>query len=58
MLINKKHVKLYALAMSEAQRNGRFTRVGKAFLERVEAKLKATIQHEVYSHPSKGKTLL
>ena len=36
----------------------KFTRVGMSFIERIEAKVRATIREEVRIHPSKGKTLL
>ncbi len=58
MLINKKHVKDYALAQSKLIRLGRFTRVGKSFLERINSRIAGIIASEIHSHPSKGKTLL
>lgn len=55
-LINRKHVKLFALAMAE-KRSHRFTRVGGDFFIRCEAKLKEFIRQQVHSLPSKGKTI-
>jgi hypothetical protein len=57
-LINQSKVKALALAVSASNRNGRFTRVGKSFLQRIEAHVAAAVRGEVHRHPSKGKTLL
>ena len=56
-LINRREVKRVALLMSDKYRAGKFTRVGKSFLERIEAKANNMIEAEVRSHPSIGKTL-
>ena len=52
-IINKTNIKAYALHVSEAKRNGRFTRISKYAIDRWEARLKAIINDEVYRHPSK-----
>jgi hypothetical protein len=57
-LLNKSKVKQLALEVSKSTRNGRFTRVGQTFLERIEAQVAAVVRGEVQRHPSKGKTLL
>lgn len=54
---NKTNVKKYALAVSAAARQGKFTRVSQAYLDRVEANTRAFIQATVKSHPSVGVTL-
>ena len=55
-LINKKHVKEFALEMSK-DRAHKFTRVGGEFLLKCEGNLKAFICNSVRSLPSKGKTI-
>jgi len=57
-LINKAQTKKLALAISEVQRPGKFTRVGKSFLDRIESKCRTLIAEEVRAHPTLGKTLL
>lgn len=57
-LINSKAVKALALQASLDNRNGRFTRVGKSFLEQVAAEVAVLVRAKVQRHPSKGKTLL
>ena len=52
-------VKQTALEIAAAIRPAnKFSRVGMSFIERIEAKVRATIREEVRIHPSKGKTLL
>ena len=55
-LINKKHVKEFALEMAK-DRAHKFTRVGGEFLLKCEVNLKAFIRNSVRSLPSKGKTI-
>ena len=55
-LINKKHVKEFALEMSKS-RSHKFTRVGGDFLLQCEANLKTFIRGFVSRLPSKGKTI-
>ena len=55
-LINRKHVKAFALAMA-AQRSHKFTRVGGDFFIKVEGQVKEFIRNYVKSLPSKGKTI-
>lgn len=57
MLINKKHVKQYALEISQSTRNGKFTRVSGEFLIHIEAVVKERIRTYVQSLPSVGKTI-
>lgn len=57
MILNIKKTKEFALAVSKAKRNGKFTRISKDALERWEARLKNIIVDEVYKHPSIGKTI-
>lgn len=54
--INRAAVKKRALDKVK-QRAWTPERVGKSFLDRLEAKFNALIDSEVMSHPSKGKTL-
>ena len=54
---NQSNVKKYALAVSADTRQGKFTRVSKDFLDRIEAKTRNLIQAEVRNHPSVGVTL-
>ena len=55
-LINRKHVKEFALAMAK-DRTHKFTRVGGDFLLKCEGTLKRFIRDEVHRLPSKGKTI-
>jgi recombinational DNA repair protein RecT len=57
MLINKAHVKKYALEISLAKRSGKFKRVSAEFLERVEFKLREYVRREIEMAPSVGVTL-
>ena len=56
-LINRKHVKDYALSMA-SRRAHQFTRVGGEFFLKAEAHLKEFIRGYVGRLPSKGKTIL
>lgn len=56
-IINKTNIKAYALHVSEAKRNGRFTRISQNAIDRWEARLKAIIDDDIYRHPSKGVTI-
>jgi hypothetical protein len=55
-LINKKHVKEFALEMAK-DRAHKFTRVGGQFLLTCEGRLKDFIRSYVKQLPSKGKTI-
>ena len=55
-LINRKHVKAFALMIAE-KRFHRFTRVGGDFYIRCEADLREFIRSYVRPLPSKGKTI-
>ena len=55
-LINKKHVKQFALACAEPRAH-KFTRVSGEFYIRCEAHLKEFIRQDVHHLPSKGKTI-
>ena len=55
-LINKKHVKAFALEMATTRAH-RFTRVSGDFLLLCEGHLKEFIRHHVHRLPSKGKTI-
>jgi hypothetical protein len=55
-LINKKHVKEFALEMAK-DRAHKFTRVGGDFLLKCEGRLKDYIRQQVRALPSKGKTI-
>lgn len=55
-LINQAKCRAYTLERARATHRP-FTRVSKAFLEALEARLKESIQIRVHSAPSKGKTL-
>ena len=57
MLINKKHVKMFALEMAKGRAH-KFTRVGGDFLIKCEANLKEFVRGYVRRLPSKGKTIL
>lgn len=56
--LNASRVRRTALEIAKQNRAHRFTRVGKAFLDRIEAATRAAIAREVRQHPSKGRTLL
>jgi hypothetical protein len=55
-LINKKHVKEFALEMAKGRAH-KFTRVGGDFLLQCEGRLKDFIRSHVRALPSKGKTI-
>lgn len=55
-LINKKHVKAYALACGQ-QRAWKPTRVSKEFLEQTESRLRNMIANHIANHPSVGTTI-
>jgi hypothetical protein len=55
-LINKKHVKEFALEMAKGRAH-KFTRVGGDFLLKCEGRLKDYIRQQVRALPSKGKTI-
>lgn len=57
-IINRAAVKRRALEIAGLTRAQKFSRVGKSFVDRVEARTRAAIAEEVRNHPSKGKTLL
>ena len=57
MYIIRKAVKELALREAE-KRAHNFTRVGKSFLDDIDAQLLLLVQRKVRAHPSKGKTLL
>lgn len=57
-VINATQVRQKALEIAGMTRAHKWTRVGKSFLDRIEAKTRAAIAEEVRTHPSKGKTLL
>jgi len=56
-LINRTAVKSLALAASADSRGGKFTRVSKDFLDRIETKVRILTVNEVRAHPSCGVTL-
>ena len=56
-LINRKHVKEFALEMAKSRAH-KFTRVGGEFFLKCEANMKEFIRNYVRSIPSKGKTIL
>lgn len=55
-LINKKHVKSFALACGQ-QRAWKPTRVSKEFLEQTESRLRNMIANHIANHPSVGTTI-
>lgn len=57
-LINRSAVKKMALQLSVDTRGGKFTRVSADFLEKINAKVEASIRAEVQMHPAVGKTLM
>ena len=56
-LINRKHVKEFALEMAKGRAHT-FTRVGGEFFLKCEVNLKDFIRNSVRRLPSKGKTIL
>jgi hypothetical protein len=56
-IISRSNVKKLALEVSEQDRNGKFKRVSKDFLDRIEAVTKRAVVSEVQRHPSIGITL-
>lgn len=55
-LINKKHVKAFALACAQNKAH-KLTRVGGEFYLKCDAQMKDFIRRYVHSLPSKGKTI-
>jgi len=51
------NVRRFALAVSILNRQGKFKRVSKDFLDRIEAKVRNLIVSEINQHPSVGQTL-
>lgn len=56
--LNQSRVRRTALELAANTRAHKFTRIGKSFLDRIEAQTRVAIEREVRQHPSKGKTLL
>ena len=56
-IISRSNVKKLALEVSEQDRSGKFKRVSKDFLDRIEALTKRAVVSEVQRHPSVGITL-
>lgn len=56
-LTSPTHVKRYALDVSTTCRGGKFSRVSKRFLDRIEANTRNFVAAQVKAHPSVGKTL-
>lgn len=56
-LLNRKAVKDCALAFAQKNRAGKFTRVSRSFLERININTRNYVEAEVQRHPSVGKTL-
>jgi hypothetical protein len=56
-LINKKHVKAFALELAKSTRAHPFSRVGGDFLIKCEGNLKEFIRNHIRHLPSKGKTI-
>ena len=57
-LLNRSAVRSKALELAGMTRAHKWTRVGKSFLDRIEARTRAAIAEEIRTHPSVGKTLL
>jgi hypothetical protein len=55
-LINRKHVKEFALDMAKSRAH-KFTRVGGEFFLKCEVNMKEFIRNYIRSVPSKGKTI-
>jgi hypothetical protein len=58
MLVNRKAVRQLSLDCSTKYRSGKFTRVSKSFLEKIDHAVRQAVEIEVKSHPSIGKTLM
>jgi len=57
-LLNRTAVKEYVLATAAKQRGAAgFTRVSKAFLDKLEARLVNNIKAELHQQPTKGTTI-
>lgn len=56
--INSAQTKKTLLALSEALRNGKFTRVSDQLLDRVADRFYNILREEVQNHPTVGKTLM
>ena len=56
MLINRRHVKLFAMEMAKTRAH-KFTRVSQEFFLKCEANLKEFIRGHIHRHPSVGKTI-
>jgi hypothetical protein len=56
-LINKAALRRLALDLSKQHRRGKFTRVSKEFVDRIEARLILLVHDEVKRHPTLGVTL-
>ena len=56
-LINSSKVRDLALAVARQERNGRFSRVGREFLEHINEQVRVIVVDRVKRHPSLGVTL-
>lgn len=56
--VKPKSVRDYALHLSKTERLGKFTKIRRSFIERIDQKVQRSIEWEVHSHPSIGKTLM
>jgi len=57
-LINKSECKRYLLAVSRAERGGKFTRVSAEEIASINRRLRKMLQDDVRAHPSRGKTIM
>ena len=57
MILSIKKTKEFALAVSKAKRNGKFTRISQNALDRWEARLRKIIEDDIWRHPGIGKTI-
>ena len=55
--INKSEVRARALALADRKWPGKFTRVSREFLNRINDQVELVLQREISQHPTLGRTL-
>lgn len=56
-LLNRSRTRKFALAYAKDNRYAKYTRISETWYDRIEAKLKETIRHDIHRQPSMGVTL-
>lgn len=57
-VLNQKAIRTLALRLAESTGRGKFTRVSKSFVARIDAKVRTMVAAEIHALPSAGKTIV